>query len=220
MTTQVPVTLVNAGLSLPADRKQKLICQAFNQAIKVYCQKPKIANRGKFNEYFFSALNNLNGTNRAGGQALASSIAREVPLISGNVVGLAQNFMTNPVIGAACTVAANGYAAAAALVSGALFLPTGVANAGLLSGATTGLVPSSLGVGAARTAWWQIFKNGCHISYPDGIIGNRTLEIKGPHDSYRKGQAKANHQFNKHQKGFYASGKKCGTSSAYKSCPK
>jgi hypothetical protein len=215
MATQVPVALVNAGLALPADRKQRLICQAFNQAIKVYCQKPKIPNRGKFNEYFFDALNNLNGPNKGAGQALAASIAREAPIISGNVCGLASNFVTNPIIGNACTVATNGYAAAAAAIPGAQFLPSG-----LLSGATAALVPSSLGVGAARTAWSSIFQNGCHISYPDGLIGNRTLELKGPFDSYRKGQAKANHQFNKHQKGFYGSGQKCGKSAAYKSCPR
>ncbi|WP_437961323.1 hypothetical protein WME76_17910 [Sorangium sp. So ce119] len=228
MTTQVPVALVNAGLALPDDRKQRLFCQAFRQAIKVYCQIPKLPNRGKFNEYFFDALNNLPPPNTKAGQALAAATAREVPIISGAVCGLASNFVANPVIGTACTVAANAYAAAAALVPGAQLLPGTTGLGGLLSGSTTGLVPSSLGVGlpsstgvpGTQTAWHQIFQNGCKITYPDGIVGNRTLELKGPHDKLRKGQAKANHQFNKHKKAFHGDGKKCGKSKAYKNCPK
>lgn len=224
MATQAPTALVNAGLTMPDGQKWELYCRAFTQAAEVFCQRPRLRPRGTFNNYFFDALNNLPAPNTQAGRALAAATAREVPCIVGRLVGTAASLVNNPVIGPACRAVAGGHARAAYMAGGTLL---GGAM-GMLSGMSGGVFRNCLGIGQmfrhvapGVNGWRQVYGNGCRLRFPDGMVGNRTLEIKGPFDSYRPGQEEDYQTLNDPNSGFEASAEKCGKRGPnHQNCPR
>ena len=229
--TQAPVTVVNAGLGLTDDQIKDLNCEAFKQALKEFCQTPRLRPRGTFNNYFFRALRSLPPPNSNAGRTLAEATIREAPIIVGGVLpsaapavtGTAQAIAQAPSfagqVGPVAEALAGGYQQAAAGLLG---------GAGVVTGLVARNVPNCLGIGQMfRTLspggprLWQVLRDaGARLRFPDGLIGNRTLEIKGPHDTYRGAQEADYKSFNDPNSGFEASGAACDAEAECAACPK
>jgi len=182
MATQVPVTLLNAGGGLSPRRVKKYLCKAFRAAVKDYCKKPK-NKRGNFNNDFYSKLR---GYKRQPFPWLAQNTLREVPVIAGNgVAGTAQALMSSP--GPARQVAA---AAQGAYND---FVTLTLGQTAPITGATAIAVGSSLGMWklaqvvlpSGNAFWHEMGQLGAQLKYPDGLINNQIIEIKGPGDFFK-----------------------------------
>ena len=192
MATQAPANIVHAGLGLTEDQARDLLCQAFRQAVDDYCSTPQ-GQRGGFNNYFFNSLRNLPAPNTQMGQALAGEIAREAPIFVGAVQGTAEAIARAPSmagsVGPVAQALAGAYQQAAVALTGGM---------GVVSGMVGGQVPNCLGVGAmfqGGFARWRILgQNGVRLRFPDGLLGNRIIEIKGPADWYRRPAQRADYQ--------------------------
>ncbi|MGK3964032.1 hypothetical protein WMF38_07615 [Sorangium sp. So ce118] len=189
---QAPTNVVHAGLGLTEDQTMDLLCQAFRQAVDDYCSAPK-GKRGGFNNFFFNSLRNLPPPNTQMGKALAGEIVREAPIFVGAVQGTAQ------AVAAAPTIAGNVGPVAQALAGAyqqAAFRLTG--GMGAVTGMVAGPVRNSLGIGAmfekGFARWSVLAQNGVRLRFPDGLIGNRVVEIKGPADYYRNPAQQADYQ--------------------------
>ncbi len=181
MATQTPVILLNAGGGLSPRKVKKYLCQAFRAAVKDYCKKPK-GKRGSFNNDFYSKLR---GYKKSPFPFLASQLQREVPVLAGN--GFA---------GTAQTLAAGGGPASgvaqAAQTAYSDFVTNTLGQLSPITGAMPIAIGSSLGmwtlssVTVGGTPFWQALGSlGGQLKYPDGLINNQIMEIKGPGDFFK-----------------------------------
>ncbi|KYF70860.1 hypothetical protein [Sorangium cellulosum] len=189
---QAPTNVVHAGLGLTEDQTMDLLCQAFRQAVDDYCAAPQ-GQRGGFNNFFFNSLRNLPPPNTQMGQALAGEIVREAPIFVGAVQGTAQ------AVAAAPTVAGNVGPVAQALAGAYQQAAVGLTGGmGAVTGMVAGPVGNCLGIGAmfqrGFARWRVLAQNGVRLRFPDGLIGNRIVEVKGPADWYRNPRQRADYQ--------------------------
>lgn len=185
MATQVPVTLVNGGGALTPLQIKRTLCKAFREAVKDYCTAPP-GSRGSFNDKFFEKLRNVTPH----GANLAGSIAREAPVLAAKTAGMASGSAqalaspSNPVAQALH----NAYVQESRAILGS-------ATATSVTGAFTGGVASCFAIGRVFShfkgpfrAFNAIRQAGYRLGWPDGMIGEQVIEIKGPADSFRKNQ--------------------------------
>lgn len=189
MATQVPVNLVHGGGSLTPKEIHDALCKAFRSAVEEYC-KGAVGKRGSFNDKFYEHLRNP----ATGNPNLAANIAREAPILVARQGSTA--------VGGTAAALAKAGSPAAQAVHGAHVAALGRpplssvlgAGATVITGAAAVGVRSCLAIGEAfRTATaWKLFgdvaKEGLRMRFPDGMIGNQCIEIKGPADSFRPDQ--------------------------------
>lgn len=207
MATQAPASLLNAGGKLSHRAVKRALCQVFRKAVDDHCAEVKKGNSpGPFNDRFFRTMQ---GYSQGRFGWLANNIVREMPVLAQNVSGgLAGTAMQVAASGTgAIQGIASGLAAAASLVGGGLMtasgLPvptgllagpagaTGTTAVGLVTGAATAAVPSSI-ANIAHPGTAAMTAAGYRLGYPDGMMNfngrNRCIEIKGPRDQFRPGQ--------------------------------
>ncbi|MEJ7728289.1 MAG: hypothetical protein WKG00_03660 [Polyangiaceae bacterium] len=193
--TQAPATVIHAGLGITEGEAQRLYCEAFKQALDVYCDPTKCRKpRGIFNNYFFDALKSLPPPNTAAGQQLANATLREMPILVGAVTGTAQAVAGAPAMAGSVGPVAQALATAHSNAAAALG-----ATGGLVTGGLGGLVRSCLAIGAMLGKgvlnWGILRLAGTRLKFPDGMVGNRILEIKGPFDKHKPKQQQAYKDF-------------------------
>jgi hypothetical protein len=193
MATQVPTNIVHAGLGLTEQQVKDLLCEAFRQGVDDYCSQSPPRPLGGFNNYFFRALNNLPPPSTQMGQALAGEIVREAPILVGAVTGTAQAVASAPAMAGTVGPVAQNLAGSYQAAAQAL----GAGN--VVTGAFGGVVGNCLGIGAmfvrgAPSAWGILARAGTRLRFPDGLLGNRIIEIKGPADYYRRPPQRADYQ--------------------------
>lgn len=217
MATQVPVNLVHGGGSLTPLQIKRALCKAFRAAVADYCSAP-VGQRGAFNDKYFDHLRNT----QPHGAALAANITREVPVLaaragSGAVGGTAQALASasNPAAQAVhgAHMAALGAspfagAAAGAVQTGAFAGVTGLFGGGVRSCFAIGRLFATTG----RAIFGQLAAAGLRLRFPDGMIGNQIIEIKGPADSFRPGQKADYDALSKPNPTMVVDCKSCGAS--------
>jgi hypothetical protein len=97
------------------------------------------------------------------------------------------------------------------------------AAGGVVTGALAVGVRSCLGIGAMfgkGAANWGILRAaGCRLRFPDGMVGNRILEIKGPFDKPRPGQLE-DYKTLSGADPMVADAESCGAAETAKKCPR
>ncbi|MEZ4447376.1 MAG: VRR-NUC domain-containing protein [Polyangiaceae bacterium] len=185
MATQVPVNLVNGGGALTPLQIKRAACKAFRQAVDEYCQGAP-GSRGDFNDKFFEKLQNVTPH----GSTLAQNMAREVPVLAGQAGTAAAG-----VAGTAANVAAANPGSAIAQIVHGSYVKSAAAIGGGMGTAAAGVITSCFSIyrmfGRAGGRWPffnALRAGGFRIGFPDAMIGNQAIEIKGPGDSFRKNQ--------------------------------
>ena len=216
MAVQTPEQLVSGGGGLAASGLKDVMCQAFKDAVDEHCAKPK-GKRGSFNNKFYDKLRKLN-------PELAGKIQRETPLIFGGAAGSGgalASAMTNApgAAGAAANavMAAHQSGVAALAGSGASAVTGATANPNIPAGpwGIVGVAAFATKVGAplfskVKFGLFQLMNRGVRIKFPDGLIGNQIIEVKGPGDTMKASQAKDYQAFSKPDPPIVPSCESCG----------
>lgn len=188
MATQVPVTLVNGGGALTPLQIKRACCKAFRDAVTDHCTSPP-GSRGDFNDKFFKRLDKVTPH----GSDLMKNMVREAPVLAAKAAG--------GVSGSAQALAASGNATAQAVHNAyvkesAKLLGGGATSVTAAAALAAGItLKSCFAIGrmfGKAGGVWQFFNGlraaGFRIGFPDAMIGNQAIEIKGPGDSFRKNQ--------------------------------
>lgn len=191
MGFQSSAKLISAGGGLNKSGIKTPLCKAFKKAVTEYCSKPK-GKRGKFNDTYFKKLKDVD-------RQLAGQIRREVPCLMGQgaLPGVRCLWTATSGLTAAGSATAAVAGCAGALATGA----AAAAKAAVGVGAPTGLTRAAAGaMDAIRGRSFSLYNilrtNGAAIPggklrFPDGMIGQQVIEVKGPGDGFKdKGQAK------------------------------
>lgn len=204
MAVQTPEQLVHGGGGLAASGYKDVICAAFRQAVDDHCSKPK-GQRGSFNNKFYNRLNRLN-------PELAGKISREVPVVFGGAAGstgaLASSLTNAPgPAGAVANAVLGEYqrgvsafaGSGASAVTGATMNPNIPGGPWAIVGlaAMEGLRRGAPVANRLKFALFRLMNRGIRVKFPDGLIGNQVIEIKGPGDTMSNGQAKDYQAFSK-----------------------
>jgi hypothetical protein len=192
MSTQAPETIVMAGAAVPRADIEDALCEAFKEAVVEWCARPA-GKKGSFNSTLFKKLK---AGDLARGTNYAANIAREVPIVFGGVAGaagqtaasLVRGGATGPA-GAMAGILHEGYVTGSRWITGGasawLSGANQVAGRGVMSAFALGMDP------AAKAATIANLRNisGAWNRFPDGLIPPRQIiEIKGPGDTYDRGQ--------------------------------
>ncbi|MEZ4300998.1 MAG: hypothetical protein R3B70_39045 [Polyangiaceae bacterium] len=149
----------STGGALPQQPDAAVMCEAFRKAVDQWCAEEKAGQKhnGDFNDYFFRKLYNTPG-GRSGALGMMRNM-REMAFLNPRAAGAA-----------ATVLSASGGAVGTAFSGSAMTLAAGASSRGFRWGVILNFIKNP-------ACWAQ----GTPM-FPDAMLGNTPVEIKGPKD--------------------------------------